>query len=173
MTARALLCSLLAAIFLVSGCAHKLAATGTNDTQNEAKIDVLPAFWSGRISLQIQSEPVQAFFAGFELRGQADNGELTLISPLGSILGVMRWTPLDATLEQGGNIRRFLSADELLVQTTGAAVPVATLFDWLSGKNTTTPGWAADLSQQGAGRITAQRTEPMPPASLRIVLDKP
>ena len=168
MAARALLCSLLTAIFLVAGCAHKQGVTGTNDAQNEAKI----SFWAGRISLQIQSEPAQAFFAGFELKGQADNGELTLISPLGSILGIMRWTPLDATLEQGGNVRRFASTDELLAQTTGAAVPISALFDWLVGKNTATPGWTADLTQQGSGRITAQRTEPLPSANLRIVLDK-
>ena len=169
MTARALLCSLLTAIFLIAGCAHKQGATGINDAQNEAKT----GFWAGRISLQIQSEPVQAFFAGFELKGHSDSGELTLISPLGSILGIMRWTPVDATLEQGGNIRRFSSTDELLAQTTGAAIPISALFDWLSGKNTPTPGWLADLSQQANGRITAQRTDPLPSANLRIVLDKP
>jgi outer membrane lipoprotein LolB len=172
MAVSAQLCSLLAAIFLVAGCAHKQGATGINDTQNEAKSVLSTAFWAGRISLQIQSDPVQSFFAGFELKGQADNGELTLISPLGSILGIMRWTPLDATLEQGGNIRRFASTDELLAQTTGAAVPISALFDWLIGKNTNAPGWVADLSQQGNGRITAQRTNPLPAANLRIVLDK-
>ena len=169
MTARALLCSLLAAMLLIAGCAHKQGTTGINDTQNEAKT----SFWAGRISLQIQSEPAQSFFAGFELKGQADNGELTLTSPLGSILAIMRWTPLDATLEQGGSIKRFASTDELLAQTTGAAVPVSALFDWLGGKNTPTPGWTADLSQQGSGRITAQRTDPLPSANLRIVLDQP
>ncbi len=160
--------SLLFAIFLVAGCAHKQGVSGLNDIQNEAKI----GFWTGRISLQIQSEPVQAFFAGFELKGQADNGELTLISPLGSILGIMRWTPSEAVLEQNGSIKRFASTDELLAQTTGAAVPVSALFDWLSGKNTPTPGWLADLSQQGKGRITAKRSAPSPQADLRIVLDK-
>ena len=169
MTARALLYSLLTAIFVIAGCAHKKDVTGTNDVKNEVKTSV----WAGRISLQIQSDPVQAFFAGFELKGHSDSGELTLISPLGSILGIMRWTPVDATLEQGGNIRRFSSTDELLAQTTGAAVPISALFDWLSGKNTPTPGWLADLSQQANGRITAQRTDPLPSANLRIVLDKP
>ena len=165
---RALLCSLLIAMFLIAGCAHKQVATGINDIQNEGKA----SFWTGRISLQIQSEPVQAFFAGFELKGQADIGELTLISPLGSILGIMRWSPTEAVLEQNGSIKRFTSTNELLAQTTGAAVPVSALFDWLVGKNTPTPGWTADLSQQGNGRITAKRTEPAPQADLRIVLDK-
>jgi len=168
MTSRALLCSLLTAIFLLAGCAHIQDVTGINDTKNEAKT----SFWVGRISLQIQGEPAQAFFAGFELKGQADNGELTLISPLGSILGIMRWSPGEATLMQGGSIKRFASTDELLAQTTGAAVPVSALFDWLGGKNTPTPGWLADLSQQGNGRITAKRVDPAPQADLRIVLDK-
>ena len=168
MRCRTLLFSLLIATFLIAGCAHKQGNTSINDARNEGKI----SFWAGRISLQIQSEPVQGFFAAFELKGQPDNGELTLISPLGSILGVMRWTPLEATLEQGGSIKRFASTDELLAQTTGAAVPVSALFDWLDGKNTPTPGWQADLSQQGNGRITAKRTEPSPQADLRIVLDK-
>jgi outer membrane lipoprotein LolB len=96
-----------------------------------------------------------------------------LTSPLGSILGIMRWSPTEAVLEQNGSIKRFASTDELLAQTTGAAVPVSALFDWLGGKNTPTPGWTADLSQQSNGRITAQRTNPLPSANLRIVLDKP
>ena len=168
MPCRALLSSLLIATFLIAGCAHKQGNTGINDAKNEAKI----SFWAGRLSLQIQSEPVQAFFAAFELKGQPDNGELTLISPLGSILGIMRWSPTEATLEQNGSTKRFASTDELLTQTTGAAVPVSALFDWLGGKNTTAPGWVADLSQQGNGRITAKRTSPTPQADLRIVLDK-
>ena len=168
MPCRALLSSLLVATFLIAGCAYKQVDTGINDAKNEAKI----SFWAGRLSLQIQSEPVQAFFAAFELKGHVDNGELTLISPLGSILGIMRWSPTEATLEQNGTTKRFASTDELLAQTTGAAVPVSALFDWLGGKNTTTPGWTADLSQQGNGRIIAKRTSPAPQADLRIVLDK-
>ena len=168
MASRSLLYSLLTAILLIAGCAHKIDATGTNEIKKEAAA----AFWAGRISLQVQSEPVQAFFAGFELKGQADIGELTLIGPLGNILGVMRWSPTEAILDQGGSIKRFVSTNELLAQTTGAAVPISALFDWLGGKNTTAPGWTADLSQQVNGRITAQRTDPAPLANLRIVLDR-
>lgn len=168
MTSRASLFSLVTAILFIAGCAHKIDAAGINQAEKEVEA----AFWAGRISLQVQSEPVQAFFAGFELKGQADMGELTLISPLGSILGVMRWTPTEATLDQGGSIQRFATTSELLARTTGAALPISALFDWLGGKNTTAPGWTADLSQRVNGRITAQRTEPSPQANLRIVLDR-
>ena len=168
MTSRALIFSLITTMLFIAGCAHKIDSTGINHIEKEAET----AFWAGRISMQVQSDPVQAFFAGFELKGQADTGELTLISPLGSILGVMRWTPTEATLDQGGSIQRFATTNELLAQTTGAAVPISALFDWLGGKNTTAPGWTADLSQRVNGRITAQRTEPSPQANLRIVLDR-
>jgi len=168
----ALRACLLAVIILIAACAHKQGATGLNDSEKASGNSVLTAFWSGRISLQLQSEPPQAFFAGFELKGKASDGELTLISPLGSILGIMRWSPSEAILEQGGTVRRFASTDDLLAQATGAAVPISALFDWLAGIDTPTPGWAADLSQQPAGRITAKRSNPTPQADLRIVLDK-
>ena len=172
MRRRTLMACLLSATVLGAACAHKTMATGPNDPQNAGQTAAPPAYWAGRISLQIQSEPPQALYASFELKGQADDGELALISPLGSILGMMRWTPLEATLEQGGTTRRFASTDELLAQATGAAVPVSALFDWLAGINTTAPGWVADLSQQVNGRISAKRSFPAPQADLRIVLDK-
>lgn len=172
MPAFALRACLLAATLFVAACAHKQGVTGINDTQKASENGVLRTFWAGRIGLQVQSEPPQAFFAGFELKGRASSGELTLISPLGSILGIMRWSPTEAVLDQGGNVRRFASTDQLLLETTGAAVPVSALFDWLAGINTPTPGWKADLSQQPAGRISATRTDPAPPAELRIALDK-
>ncbi|MES2401105.1 MAG: lipoprotein insertase outer membrane protein LolB [Pseudomonadota bacterium] len=154
----------LCAAFLVAGCATPQKPAGSNAGQNDE--------WAGRISLQIQSEPPQAFFAGFELRGRAEAGELKLTSPIGSVLGVMRWSPSEAVLESGRDVKKFASVDALLEQTTGAAIPVNALFDWLNGKNTSLNGWTADLSQQSAGKISATRTNPAPQTDLRVVLDQ-
>lgn len=152
-------------MFLIAGC----AGTSSTKSQNDAK----NGFWSGRISLQVQSEPVQAFHAGFELKGAPERGELTLISPLGSILGVLRWTPADATLETSDQkIQRFNSVNALMAQATGAAIPMAALFAWLQGNNANIAGWTADLSRQSEGRITAKRSLPAPEAALRVVLDQ-
>jgi outer membrane lipoprotein LolB len=60
----------------------------------------------------------------------------------------------------------------MVEQATGASLPVAALFDWLAGVNTPVPGWEADLSQLGEGRLRAQRREPPPLADLRVVLDR-
>lgn len=137
--------------------------------QNDAK----KSFWAGRMSLQVQSEPPQAFFAGFELKGNPIQGELTLNSPLGNSLAVLRWSPQEAVLDSGNQIQRFATVDELIEKATGAAVPLPALFDWLDGKNTAAAGWNADLSQQAEGRISASRTMPQPRSDLRIVLATP
>lgn len=153
---------LLFATLLIAGCAHKPWAEGQNDAEHPT--------WSGRISLQVQSDPVQAFFAGFEMRGSPEQGELVLNSPLGTSLAVLRWSPGEAVLDSGGQIQRFDSVDALIEKATGAAIPLPALFDWLAGKNTALAGWSADLSQQAAGRISASRTAPLPRTDLRIVL---
>lgn len=129
--------------------------------------------WAGRISLQVHSEPAQSFSAGFELKGQPERGELTLISPLGNVLGVLRWSPFEAVLDSGNQkIQRFSSVDELMEQATGAALPLGALFAWLQGDNASVSGWSADLSRHGEGRITAKRAQPAPQADLRVVLDQ-
>lgn len=153
------------AVLLVSGCATPRQGPAV---QNDGPKDA----WAGRIGLQIQSEPPQAFFAGFELKGNAQAGELKLTSPIGSVLGVMRWSPAEAVLESGREVKKFVSVDALLEQTTGAAIPVNALFDWLSGKNTSLNGWTADLSGQADGKISARRTNPAPQTDLRVVLEQ-
>ena len=157
-----LLTSFWLAIFLIAGCAQSPRATGLNDTEI--------SFWTGRISLQVQSEPPQAFFAGFELRGSATQGELVLNSPLGNSLAVLRWSAEEAVFDSGNQIQRFASVGELIEKATGAALPVPALFDWLRGKNTAADGWTADLTHQAEGRISASRSVPQPRADLRVVL---
>lgn len=149
---------------VMTGCAYKTQKISENDTENER--------WSGRISLQIQSDPSQAFFAGFELKGKAEAGELTLLSPIGSVLGVMRWSLDEALMISNGETQRFDSIETLLMKITGAALPMTALFDWLKGDNSSLNGWSADLSQYKLGRITAKRFNPIPQAELRIVLNQ-
>lgn len=153
------------ATFLIAGCAHPVSGKALKDIKKE--------LWTGRISLLVKSEPEQSFSAGFELKGKSERGELTLISPLGNVLGVLRWSPGEAELDSGNQkIQRFDSVDALMAQATGAAVPLSALFAWLQGDDANVSGWSADLSRQGEGRISARRTQPAPQADLRVVLDQ-
>lgn len=128
--------------------------------------------WSGRLALKIASQPPQSFTAAFELNGSAQQGSLTLSTPLGSTLAQLTWTPQRATLESPRENQQFASVDALVAHVTGTHIPAQALFDWLQGKNTTSAGWQADLSQHADGRIVARQPRPPQPAELRIVLDR-
>ena len=151
------------AVALVSGCA-------TAPRPPSAVADNGP--WSGRLALQVKDNASQSFAAMFELKGSADAGELTLTSPLGGVLAILAWAPGAATLRSNGQTRSFPSVDALVTQATGAAIPVAALFDWLRGRETQVPGWRANLSQLAEGRISAVRHDPAPEADLRVALDR-
>ncbi|MBT2303509.1 hypothetical protein J7E70_23965 [Variovorax paradoxus] len=151
-----------AGVLLLAGCASPVGPTGALGTEA----------WSGRLSLRIDSEPVQTFSALFELRGAPRAGELTLTSPIGSTLAQLHWAPGEALLKDGSKTRRFDSLDALIEAATGAAIPVAALFGWLAGREERVPGWRPDLSQIGTGRLQATRDAPQPRADLRIVFER-
>ena len=152
------------ATFFIAGCAHPMRAGVPNDPKTGP--------WAGRLALQVQDQPGHSFSAGFELRGRADAGELTLLNPLGGVVAQLSWAPGSATLQSGGQTRQYQSVDALVAAATGSSIPVAALFDWLAGVNTPVPGWQPDLSQLAQGRLRAQRLEPPPVADLRVVLEQ-
>jgi outer membrane lipoprotein LolB len=127
---------------------------------------------TGRLAMSVQDQPGQSFSAGFELRGTARAGELTLFTPVGGTAAVLRWDGVQATLESPGREpQRFDSVEAMVEKATGAPVPVAALFDWLAGVPTPVPGWEPDLAQLAEGRLRARRVQPPPVADLRVVLD--
>jgi outer membrane lipoprotein LolB len=152
-----------AALLLAAGCAQ-LSGSSTAPKSSDS--------WSGRMSLRIESEPVQTFAALFDLRGSAETGTLSLTTPIGSTLAQLQWAPGEALLKDGSNTRRFDSVDALIEAATGAAIPVGALFGWLAGRNEPVPGWKPDLGQLANGRLQAVRESPSPRADLRIVFER-
>lgn len=133
-----------------------------------------PASWSGRLALQVHDEQAedQSFSAAFELQGAQRAGQLVLLSPFGAVLAELQWSSAGAQLRQGGQLRESPSLDALVQETMGTALPLGALFSWLAGEHAAAPGWQADLSQLAEGRLRAQRTDPLPRATLRVVLDR-
>lgn len=152
------------ATLLIAGCASNTGAVATLDANSP--------HWQGRLALKIQSTPVQAFSADFELQGSAQSGGLTFISPLGSTIARLQWNANDAVLQTGGEPQHFASLAALTRYTTGTDLPIASLFAWLQGIDLPTPGWEADLSALPSGRLSARRLEPEVPAELKIILDR-
>ncbi len=127
--------------------------------------------WQGRLAVKVFSTPVQAFSATFELQGRPTQGELVLISPLGTTLAHMLWTPDSATLITGSKKEHFDSLETLARTTTGTDLPVASLFAWLQGQAEEAAGWKADLRELPDGRIMARHLEEVR-AELKIILDR-
>ncbi len=153
-------------ILLLVGC-----ATPTSDNSNQSE----RPFWRGRLALKFeaaqgQSGP-QSFSAGFELSGNPQTGQLTLYTPLGITAATLSWSSQNAVLQADGGTRYFASLDASIKEVLGTEIPVTAFFAWLAGENMAVAGWQADLSQHATGRITAQRTEPGPPAEIRLILD--
>jgi outer membrane lipoprotein LolB len=161
---RAALVLLAVGALLLAGCAQPALAPHADETSL--------GIWRGRLALQVEDSPSQSFSAGFELRGRPDAGELTLYNPLGGTLAALSWAPGAATLRTGDQVRQFDSIDDLVAAATGTALPVASLFDWLAGRDSQVPGWQADLSALPRGRLHAHRFTPAPMADLRVALDQ-
>ena len=158
------------AALLASGCSNlPPAAPGT--PQAAATAHQLGP-WSGRLSLLIDGEPVQGFHAGFELSGDARQGELKLYSPLGATLASARWSPGSALLLRGDAARAYPDLGALTADLTGAELPVTELFDWLQGRPTEAAGWQVELDAIADGRLRAHRHQPAPTATLRLMLDR-
>ncbi|RIX77761.1 lipoprotein insertase outer membrane protein LolB [Acidovorax cavernicola] len=160
------------AVLGVGGGALLLWLTGCAQLSGGSTVRGGSASWSGRMSLRIDSEPVQTFAALFELRGSAETGDLTLTTPIGSTLAQLHWAPGEALLKNGSDTRRYDSVDALIEAATGAAIPVGALFGWLDGRADPVPGWRADLGQLSNGRLQATRESPSPRADLRIVFER-
>ena len=152
------------AICLIAGCAINTGARGSFDDKN--------AHWQGRLILKVQSEPVQAFSADFDLQGDAQAGRLSFFTPLGNTAARLDWDAQGAKLQTSGEIQQFESIDALTRHTTGTVLPIESLFDWLRGLDPATVGWQVDLRDLANGRLSARRLAPELPAELKITLDQ-
>lgn len=156
-------------VWLVS-IALMLNACATGIKQNVAPVQATKE-WTGRLSLQVQSDPPQQLNASFALQGGAQKGQLDVLSPFGTTLASLQWTPQEAVMQQGDQQHRFASIAIMTERLTGAQLPMTELFDWLNGQPTEVTGWQTDVSQLASGWLFATRTSPAPTVLLKIKLD--
>ncbi|MBP6851558.1 MAG: outer membrane lipoprotein LolB [Rhodoferax sp.] len=151
-----LLCAL-----VVSGCATPAPGAGSPDS----------TLWAGRLSVRVDSEPVQSFAAGFELRGDLRQGRLSLFSPFGATLAQLTWSPLAAQLQTDGKEQSFASLDALTRHVAGTELPIAGIFAWLRGQPAEFGDWTPDVQERAGGRLVARRLSPLPAVEMRLILE--
>ncbi len=140
---------------------------------------------SGRLALRVDASaerPAQNVSAGFELVGDGRQGELKLLSPLGTQLAAARWAPGLALLITGDGERRFDTLDHLSREALGEALPLAAWPDWMAGRPWREAphspladgfeqlGWRITTSALADGQLLARR-DAAPAVTLRVRLD--
>ncbi len=133
--------------------------------------------WSGKLSIRIERDPPEQTSAAFTLTGSANAGRLELFTPLGGKAAQLEWGANFATISDGKIGRNFPDVQTALREVSGADIPVASLFDWLQGKqekeHDIAQGWEVDLSQLAqSGYLVATRAAPLPRIKLRVVLER-
>lgn len=143
---------------------------------------------AGRLSVRVDGRPEQAVSGGFELSGDARDGQLLLTGPLGTTAARAQWSPGQALLLRGdAPPQRFDTLDALAQAALGEAVPIAALFDWLRGRAwpgaASAPrrdgsagfeqlGWRIDLARWAEGWLEAVRLA-APAITVRARLETP
>lgn len=142
---------------------------------------------SGRLALKVDAgadTPARSLSSAFELRGDGERGELTLSSPLGTVVARARWAPGEATLATNEGERRFDDLDALARGALGEALPLRALPSWLRGRpwrgaasrdtaeGFEQLGWQVALTRYAEGQLDITRAAP-PAVSLRARLETP
>lgn len=122
-----------------------------------------------------QDEPAKGMSFGFFFQGQVERGSLALMTPLGSQVAQIDWTPTAATLRRigpgGGEDLRRGGIEELAEAALGEALPLQTLVHWMQGHpDPALPhsprtqaglfeqrGWLIDTRERAQGRVLATR----------------
>lgn len=146
---------------------------------------------AGRLAVRVEGNDggaARSVSAAFELQGNAESGQLSLSTPLGSTLAQARWSPGSVLLVTPQGERRFKDLDALTREVLGEALPVAALFDWLRGRpwpgapsqaqaapgapGFAQLGWAVDLARFSESWVTARRDSP-PVVTVRAKIEPP
>jgi outer membrane lipoprotein LolB len=143
---------------------------------------------SGRLQVKVEATaatPSRSVASAFDLRGDGEEGELRLNSPLGTRIATAIWSPGHASLATAEGVRRYADLEALATDALGESLPLRALPAWLRGGPwpgagslaTETGfeqfGWQVNLSRFSAdGLIEAARASP-PIVSVRARMEKP
>lgn len=102
---------------------------------------VAPGVWAGKLAYQMEAGAQQRAQAGsalFEWQGTAEQGQLSLSTPLGTTLATARWSEQGVWLDDGQGPRRYATLEELgeaLGQALqGPPLPLRPLVHWFQGR---------------------------------------
>jgi outer membrane lipoprotein LolB len=142
---------------------------------------------AGRLTVRIDATgatPARSFAADFDLRGNAERGELRLTGPLGATLADVRWRPGAAEMTDANGRRDYPTLEALAGDLLGEPLPLGALTDWLRGRpwpgaphtrhddGFEQLGWRIALGELAQGLVLARR-DGVPAVQVRARLESP
>jgi outer membrane lipoprotein LolB len=143
---------------------------------------------TGRLLVKIDASanaPAQQQSAGFEWTGDAQRGQLRLISPIGTQVALARWSPAGVELMDANGEREFPDLATLAAETLGEPMPLGALAHWLTGEpwpgapSEARPGvgfaqlgWVVDLTRWPSDALIEARRAEAPAVVVRAKLDR-
>ncbi len=124
----------------------------------------------GTTNTQPRRQPARQLERQLSAARHAQRRAAGYFQPPGRQLALLHWSPHGAWLRQGSEETASDSLPALIERSLGTAVPIEAFFAWLQGRPLQAQGWHADLGQHAQGRISARRTDPLPQAQLKIIL---
>ena len=131
--------------------------------------------WQGHFSIKLgpwQTQPAEGQSFTFYLQAGIDTGQLDLMTPLGTQLAQVNWTPTGSRIQSSEGTQRFDSVDAMSQQLLGENVPLLALPYWLQGMPSpdfpssviagdhsgfSQAGWQVTTVGLGQGRLVANR----------------
>lgn len=141
---------------------------------------------SGKLSVRVDASaerPSSNVSADFDLRGDSQQGELRLSTPLGAVMAAARWSPSEVVLETGQGQTRYADLESLSREQLGEVVPLRAFPDWLAGRpwpgapatvladGFEQLGWSVSLVAFRSGRLEAVRAAP-PKVTVRARVER-
>jgi outer membrane lipoprotein LolB len=128
----------------------------------------------GQLSIKLQAFQgldAKGVSMGFFFNGGPQGGQLDLMTPMGSQVARVHWTPADAWLQTDQGERHFDTLGALSAEVLGEPLPLAALMNWVQGRpdpdlpaathitaqSFEQSGWQIDTTDIGIGRLNAQR----------------
>lgn len=141
---------------LLSGCTS-IAAKDSPTTSTVAFQYQDNLFIGGRINIQYQQDDEAKSVSGsFEWLQTETDTNITLISPLGQTIAIIKQNAFGATLQQGNEpLRSAQDVDTLFNETLGWPLPMASMRNWLQGYAINQQGQRATIPSQDSRPLRA------------------
>jgi outer membrane lipoprotein LolB len=145
----------------------------------------------GQLSVKLEAfgdQPAKGLSLGFFFNGRASDGDMDLMTLMGSQVARLRWSAQHAELTDGQGPHHYPSLAALSEAALGEALPLDTLIHWMQGRaDPALPvsagpapdtfmqlGWLIDTRQLDEKKLSAQRaaTPAMRGVRIKVYLDR-